>query len=71
MGDVSEAAEIANKALQINPSNKEAIAIKGNYQDDMPSIIFSPVDTATLSLEAVNERIKFFEKSGKGFVYHF
>lgn len=64
MGDVNEAAEIADKALQINPSNKEAVAIKGNLQDNMPSIIFSPVDTASLSLEAVNERIKFFEKSG-------
>ena len=68
MGDVNEAAEIANKALSINPSNSEALAIKGNMNSnldsDAPAIIFNPVDTATLSLEAINERIKFFERSG-------
>lgn len=65
MGDSNEAAEIANRALQINPTNKEAMTIRNNQDSSgMPSIIFSPVDNATLSLEAVNERIKFFEKSG-------
>lgn len=64
MGDVNEAAEMANKALSINPSNNEALALKGNIDGDVPAIIFNPVDAASLSLEAVNERIKFFEKSG-------
>ena len=64
MGDVNEAAEYANKALGLDPSNNEAMALKGNLNSDMPAIIFSPVDNATLSLEAINERIKFFEKSG-------
>ena len=64
MGDVNEAAEMANKALSINPSNSEALSLRGNLDSDMPAIIFNPVDTASLSLEAINERIKFFEKSG-------
>lgn len=64
MGDVNEAAEMANKALGIDPNNNEAQALKGNLDGDMPAIIFSPIDTANLSIEAINERIKFFEKSG-------
>ena len=64
MGDVNEAAEMTTKALQLDPSNNEALALKGTLEGDMPAIVFNPIDTTSLSLEAINERIKFFERSG-------
>ena len=64
MGDTKEAAEMANKALGIDPNNQEAASLTGNVENDMPAITFSPINASNLSLEAINERIKFFEKSG-------
>ena len=65
MGDVNEAAEMANKALGVDPNNKEAQSILSSSEStDMPAISFSPMSNSNLSLEAINERIKFFEKSG-------
>ena len=67
MGDTNEAAEMANKALGIDPNNKEAAAILSNSSSesgDMPAISFSPINNSNLSIEAINERIKYFEKSG-------
>lgn len=67
MGDTNEAAEMANKALGIDPNNKEAAAIISNSSSesgDMPAISFSPINNSNLSIEAINERIKYFEKSG-------
>ena len=65
MGDVNEAAEMASKALGIDPNNREAASILSSSDNsDMPSISFSPINNSNLSIEAINERIKFFEKSG-------
>ena len=65
MGDSNEAAEMANKVLGIDPNNKEAASILGSSEsNDMPVISFSPINNSNLSIEAINERIKFFEKSG-------
>lgn len=64
MGDNSKATEIADKALAIDSSNNEAMLVKNSLESDMPVIIINPADNMNLSLEAINERIKFFEKSG-------
>ena len=64
MGDSKEAAEMANKALGLDPNNQEAASISGSVDNDMPTIVFSPINNGNLSLEAINERIKYFEKSG-------
>ena len=65
MGDANEAAEMANKVLGIDPNNREAAALLGSSDvSDMPTISFSPISNSNLSIEAINERIKFFEKSG-------
>ena len=64
MGDNGEAADYVSKALKINPSQNEAITLRTTLESDNPEITFSPMDNDSLSLEAINERIKFFEKSG-------
>lgn len=64
MGDTTAAAEIANQALAIDSTNNEALAVRSNSEGDMPVIIVNPTDTMNLSLEAINERIKYLEKSG-------
>lgn len=64
MGDTTAAAEIANQALAIDSTNNEALNVRNNSEGDMPVIIVNPTDTMNLSLEAMNERIKYLEKSG-------
>ena len=64
MGDTTSAAEIANQALAIDSTNNDALTVRNNVDGDMPVIIVNPTDTLNLSLEAMNERIKYLEKSG-------
>lgn len=64
MGDIDEAREMANRALRLDSTNSLAMAIKTSLDGDLPAIIVSPIDSVNLSLEAINERIKFFERTG-------
>lgn len=64
MGDPNQASELTNKALSLDPNNRKALNLKGGLDGNMPVIAVNPTDNIELSLEAMNERIKYLEKAG-------
>lgn len=64
MGDNNEATLIANKALSLDSNNALALSVINSLDNSSPVIVVSPTANINLSLEAMNERIKYLENLG-------